>query len=93
MNPKGHDMKVVRYFWPTGLIVFQYNIIGKILTNRLAKVITSVVTLEQSTFVKVKWILRWYIHFKRNHFFVQGAKQATHDLQCRFEVSLQLTFL
>ena len=51
---KVRDPKNVRYFRPISLIGCQYKIFGKILANLLAEVIGSVVSMEQSAFIKGK---------------------------------------
>ena len=50
--PKVRDPKIVRDFRPISLISCQYKINGKHLANRLAYVIGSIVSLEQSSFIK-----------------------------------------
>lgn len=54
---KIRDPKNVKDFRPISLIGCQYKIIGKLLANWLATVIGSVVSLEQSTFIKGRKIL------------------------------------
>lgn len=58
--PKVRDPKTIRDFRPISLISCQYKIIGKLLANRLAGVIGSVVSLEQSAFIKGRQILDGY---------------------------------
>ncbi|XP_023771251.1 uncharacterized protein LOC111919929 [Lactuca sativa] len=55
--PKVRDLKTPKDFRPISLICCQYKIIGKLLTNRLVEVIHSVVSLEQSAFIKGRQIL------------------------------------
>jgi len=55
--PKIGDPKYTCDFRPISLIGCQYKIIGKLLANRLAMVIDSVVSSEQSAFIKGRQIL------------------------------------
>lgn len=55
--PKVRDPKYAKDFIPISLIGCQYKIIGKILAKSLTLVIGSVISLEQSTFVKDRHIL------------------------------------
>ncbi|GJW56280.1 putative RNA-directed DNA polymerase, eukaryota, reverse transcriptase zinc-binding domain protein, partial [Tanacetum coccineum] len=55
--PKVGDAKFVSEFRPICLIGCQYKIIGKILANRLSRVIRSCVSVEQTTFIKGRNIL------------------------------------
>lgn len=50
-------MKLVSYFRPISLIGCQYEIVGKILANRIALVIDSIVSSEQYAFIKGRQIL------------------------------------
>lgn len=54
---KIRDPETVKDYRPISLIGCQYKIFGKLLANRLVEVIQSVVSLEQSTFIKGKEIL------------------------------------
>nr|GEW11214.1 RNA-directed DNA polymerase, eukaryota [Tanacetum cinerariifolium] len=55
--PKISNAKFVLDFRPISLIGCQYKIIGKILANRLSKVIESIISPEQSAFIKGRNIL------------------------------------
>ncbi|GJX76532.1 RNA-directed DNA polymerase, eukaryota [Tanacetum coccineum] len=55
--PKVGDAKFVSEFRPISLIGCQYKIIGKLLANRLSRVIGSCVSVEQSAFIKGRNIL------------------------------------
>ncbi|GJY51080.1 RNA-directed DNA polymerase, eukaryota [Tanacetum coccineum] len=55
--PKVNDPRFTSDFRPTSLIRCQYKIIGKLLANRLATVIDSIVSPEQSAFIKGRHIL------------------------------------
>nr|GEX49530.1 RNA-directed DNA polymerase, eukaryota [Tanacetum cinerariifolium] len=55
--PKVTDTKFVTDFWPISLIVSVYNVVTKILTNRLAMVIFDLVSDTQSAFVAGRHIL------------------------------------
>nr|GEV58921.1 RNA-directed DNA polymerase, eukaryota, reverse transcriptase zinc-binding domain protein [Tanacetum cinerariifolium] len=55
--PKISNAKFVSDFRPISLIGCQYKIIGKILANRLSKVIESIISPEQSAFIKGRNIL------------------------------------
>ncbi|GJX46034.1 RNA-directed DNA polymerase, eukaryota [Tanacetum coccineum] len=55
--PKVNDPRFTSDFRPISLIGCQYKIIGKLLANRLATVIDSIVSPEQSAFIKGKHIL------------------------------------
>nr|GEX52683.1 RNA-directed DNA polymerase, eukaryota, reverse transcriptase zinc-binding domain protein [Tanacetum cinerariifolium] len=55
--PKVSNPMVVSDFRPISLIGAQYKIIAKVLANRLAKVIDSVIGHEQSAFIKNRQIL------------------------------------
>nr|GEV91254.1 RNA-directed DNA polymerase, eukaryota, reverse transcriptase zinc-binding domain protein [Tanacetum cinerariifolium] len=55
--PKVHNPMVITDFWPISLIGAQYKIIAKVLANRLAQVIDSVICQEQTAFVKNRQIL------------------------------------
>ncbi|GJT77168.1 RNA-directed DNA polymerase, eukaryota [Tanacetum coccineum] len=55
--PKVNDPKSVKDFRPISLIGCQAKIIGKLLANRLAEVVSSVVGIEQSAFIKGRQIL------------------------------------
>ncbi|GKC25373.1 putative RNA-directed DNA polymerase, eukaryota, reverse transcriptase zinc-binding domain protein [Tanacetum coccineum] len=55
--PKVGDAKFVSEFRPICLIGCQYKIIGKILANRLSRVIGSCVSVEQTAFIKGRNIL------------------------------------
>nr|GEU39264.1 RNA-directed DNA polymerase, eukaryota [Tanacetum cinerariifolium] len=55
--PKISDAKFVKDFWTISLIGCQYKIVGKILANRLSVVINSLVSSEQSAFMKGRQIL------------------------------------
>nr|GEV41030.1 RNA-directed DNA polymerase, eukaryota [Tanacetum cinerariifolium] len=55
--PKIKDLRFTSDFRPISLIECQYKIIGKLLANRLAMVIDSIVIPEQSTFIKGRQIL------------------------------------
>lgn len=54
---KVRDLKTLKDFRPISLIGCQYKIIGKLLANRLVEFIHSVVSLEQSVFIKGRQIL------------------------------------
>nr|GEU95213.1 RNA-directed DNA polymerase, eukaryota [Tanacetum cinerariifolium] len=58
--PKVNDAKFMKDFRPISLIGCQYNIVGKILANRLSLVIDGLVSKEQSAFVRDRQIL--YCH-------------------------------
>ncbi|GKA57864.1 putative RNA-directed DNA polymerase, eukaryota, reverse transcriptase zinc-binding domain protein [Tanacetum coccineum] len=47
----------IKDFWPISIIGIHYKIIGKILANRLSKVVGKIVSYEQSTFIKDRQIL------------------------------------
>ncbi|GJY07164.1 RNA-directed DNA polymerase, eukaryota, reverse transcriptase zinc-binding domain protein, partial [Tanacetum coccineum] len=55
--PKVGDAKFVSEFRPICLIGCQYKIIGKLLANRLSRVIRSCVSVEQTAFIKGRNIL------------------------------------
>ena len=55
--PKVNDPKSVKDFRPISLIGCQAKIIGKLLANRLTEVVSSVVSIEQSAFIKGRQIL------------------------------------
>ncbi|GKB47772.1 putative RNA-directed DNA polymerase, eukaryota, reverse transcriptase zinc-binding domain protein [Tanacetum coccineum] len=55
--PKVGNMKFVSEFRPISLIGCQYKIIGKLLANRLSRVIGSCVSVKQSAFIKGRNIL------------------------------------
>ncbi|GKA92855.1 RNA-directed DNA polymerase, eukaryota [Tanacetum coccineum] len=55
--PKVNDAKFVKDFRPISLIGCQYKIMGKILANRLSLVIDSLVSKEQSVFIRGRQIL------------------------------------
>ena len=55
--PKVRDPKIFKDFRPISLIGCQYKIIDKLLANRLVAIIGSIVSLEQSAFVKGRQIL------------------------------------
>lgn len=55
--PKVNDPKSVKDFRPISLIGCQAKIIGKLLANRLTEVVSSVVSTEQSAFIKGRQIL------------------------------------
>nr|GEV07239.1 hypothetical protein [Tanacetum cinerariifolium] len=55
--PKVTNATFVSDFWPISLIRCQYKIIGKILANRLSRVIGSCISPEQSAFIKGRNIL------------------------------------
>lgn len=55
--PKIHNAKFVKDFRPISLIGSMYKIIGKILANRITEVIDSLISQEQSAFVKGRQIL------------------------------------
>ncbi|GKA94146.1 RNA-directed DNA polymerase, eukaryota, partial [Tanacetum coccineum] len=55
--PKVNDAKFVKDFRPISLIGCQYKIVGKILANRLSSVIGSLVSKEQSAFIRGRQIL------------------------------------
>ncbi|GJY87219.1 RNA-directed DNA polymerase, eukaryota, partial [Tanacetum coccineum] len=55
--PKINDPRFTSEFYPISLIGCQYKIIGKLLANRLAMVIDSIVSPEQSAFIKGRQIL------------------------------------
>ncbi|GJW55657.1 RNA-directed DNA polymerase, eukaryota [Tanacetum coccineum] len=54
--PKVNDVKFVKDFCPISLIRCQYKIVGKILANRLSSVIGSLVSKEQSAFIRGRQI-------------------------------------
>nr|GEX73150.1 putative RNA-directed DNA polymerase, eukaryota, reverse transcriptase zinc-binding domain protein [Tanacetum cinerariifolium] len=54
---KVHNPMVITDFQPISLIGAQYKIIAKVLVNRLAQVIDSVICQEQTAFVKIRQIL------------------------------------
>ncbi|GJW71697.1 RNA-directed DNA polymerase, eukaryota [Tanacetum coccineum] len=54
--PKVNDVKFVKDFCPISLIRCQYKIVGKILANRLSSVIGSLVSKEQSIFIRGRQI-------------------------------------
>ena len=55
--PKVENPVAIKDYHPISLIGLQYKIIAKLLTNRLVKVISSVISMEQSAFVKGRQIL------------------------------------
>ncbi|GJU52610.1 RNA-directed DNA polymerase, eukaryota [Tanacetum coccineum] len=55
--PKINDAKFVKGFRPISLIGCQYKIVGKILANRLSLVIGSLISKEQSAFIRGRQIL------------------------------------
>ncbi|GJX72023.1 RNA-directed DNA polymerase, eukaryota [Tanacetum coccineum] len=55
--PKVNDTKFVKDFHPISLIGCQYKIVGKILANRLSRVIGRLVSKEQSAFICGRQIL------------------------------------
>nr|GFB28751.1 RNA-directed DNA polymerase, eukaryota, reverse transcriptase zinc-binding domain protein [Tanacetum cinerariifolium] len=55
--PKGPNPMVISDFRPISLIGAQYKIIAKVMANRLAQVIDSVISHEQSAFIKHRQIL------------------------------------
>lgn len=55
--PKLDSPIIVTDYRPISLIGMQYKIIAKVLANRLAKVVDSVVNSEQSAFIKGHQIL------------------------------------
>ncbi|GJS89701.1 RNA-directed DNA polymerase, eukaryota, reverse transcriptase zinc-binding domain protein [Tanacetum coccineum] len=55
--PKTSNPMVVSDFRPISLIGTQYKIIAKVLANRLAQVIDSIISREQSAFIKQRQIL------------------------------------
>ncbi|GKD24023.1 hypothetical protein Tco_1225726 [Tanacetum coccineum] len=55
--PKVDDLIVIGDFRPISLIGFQYKIIAKVLANRLANVISSIVGEVQMTFIKGREII------------------------------------
>ncbi|GKB24004.1 RNA-directed DNA polymerase, eukaryota, reverse transcriptase zinc-binding domain protein, partial [Tanacetum coccineum] len=57
LKPKVLSLMVISDFRPISLIGAQYKIIAKVLANRLARVIDSVISHEQSAFIKQRQIL------------------------------------
>ena len=57
MIPKINDAKFVKDFWPISLMGCQYKIVGKFLANRLSLVIGSLISKEQSAFIRDRQIL------------------------------------
>ncbi|GJX45144.1 ribonuclease H-like domain-containing protein [Tanacetum coccineum] len=55
--PKVNDLRFTSDFRPISLIGCQYKITGKLLANRLATVIDSIISPEQSAFIKGRQIL------------------------------------
>ncbi|GJW76412.1 RNA-directed DNA polymerase, eukaryota, partial [Tanacetum coccineum] len=55
--PKVNDAKFIKDFRPISLIECQYKIVGKFLANRLSSVIGSLVSKEQSAFIRGRQIL------------------------------------
>nr|GEZ27307.1 RNA-directed DNA polymerase, eukaryota [Tanacetum cinerariifolium] len=56
--PKVLDAKLLNDFRPISLVGCQYNIIGKILTNRLSYVMDDLISQEQFAFVKGRQIMK-----------------------------------
>ncbi|GJZ97131.1 putative RNA-directed DNA polymerase, eukaryota, reverse transcriptase zinc-binding domain protein [Tanacetum coccineum] len=54
--PKCENPTLIKDFRPISLIGLQYKIIAKLLTDRLVKVVNSIVSPEQSTFIKGRQI-------------------------------------
>ncbi|GKC67240.1 RNA-directed DNA polymerase, eukaryota, reverse transcriptase zinc-binding domain protein, partial [Tanacetum coccineum] len=54
--PKCENPTLIKDFRPISLIGFQYKIIAKLLTDRLVKVVDSIVSPEQSAFIKGRQI-------------------------------------
>lgn len=55
--PKVDNPTEIKDYIHIGLVVLQYKIIGKILANRLAKVVGEIMNLVQLTFIKGRYIL------------------------------------
>ncbi|GJX11332.1 RNA-directed DNA polymerase, eukaryota, reverse transcriptase zinc-binding domain protein [Tanacetum coccineum] len=74
--PKNANLLVVNDYLPISLTGAQYKIIAKILTNRISCVLDSLISIEQSAFVKncqsldvplmVNEIIAWYKQKRKN---------------------------
>nr|GFC80304.1 RNA-directed DNA polymerase, eukaryota, reverse transcriptase zinc-binding domain protein [Tanacetum cinerariifolium] len=55
--PKVMDAKLINDFRPISLVECQYKIIGKILENRISHVMDSIISQEQTAFIKGRQIM------------------------------------
>lgn len=83
--PKVLDAKVVKDYQPISLIGFQYKIIGKILANRLALLIDSLVSKEQTAFIKDIHILNGPFIMNEVLAWCKAKKKATMVFKVDFE--------
>ncbi|GKB57250.1 RNA-directed DNA polymerase, eukaryota [Tanacetum coccineum] len=82
---KVSNAKFVFDFRPISLIGCQYKIIGKILVNRLSKVIGSVISPEQSAFIKGRNILDGPLILNEVMAWIRKRKQALMVFKVDFE--------